>query len=469
MLEFSIAILENTETQLRAKLLANKENEDGVFAFWRPAEGKRRKTGLIVDWLEPITGEILYHGNITLTTDYYTRARERALQLKAGIVLIHTHPMGSGWQLPSSCDERIEEIKIGPEIEDLTGQPLVGMILSGDGTWSARFYSKNLKGKTTLDECISVRIVGKFLKLHFNPSLKPQPSQLPQQVRTRNVWGNALQADIGRLRVGVIGYGSVGSLVCEQLARVGVSELMVMDFDRVEIHNLDRLLGANLRDVKRHNKKLSIAKRNLPKAATSDQFRLIVVEGSIVEPESFYSALDADILFSCVDRNWPRQVLNHIAYTCLIPVIDGGISIFVRKDGEVQHAVVRAQTVGPRRPCLSCLRMYDAGRIQLERDGTMMAPEYIRNLGVDEQYKLEQERQNIMPFSVLLSGIELGQFIELVTGIANTGDIGQQQYDYLTGEINPDRESCHPECEYTRRIGDGSKNLPALNKDPAIH
>ena len=113
--------------------------------------------------------------------------------------------------------------------------------------------------------------------------------------------------------------------------------------------------------------------------------------------------------------------------------------------------------------------MYDAGMIQLERDGTLMNPEYIKNLGADEQYGLEQERQNIMPFSVLLSGIELVQFIELVTGIANTGDIGRQQYDYLTGEINPDRENCHQDCEYTRRIGDGSKNLPALDKDPAFH
>ncbi|QRF74647.1 thiamine/molybdopterin biosynthesis ThiF/MoeB-like protein [Thermoplasmatales archaeon] len=468
MLEFSIAIPESLENQLRTKLLANKENEDGVFAFWRPAKGKRRKTGLIVDWLAPHVNEVLHHGNITLTTEYYTRAREKALQLKAGLVLVHTHPLGSGWQLPSSFDKKVEGVKIGPEIEDLTGQPMIGMILSGDGTWSARFYSTNLKGKTTLNECVSVRIVGKYLKLHFNPSLKPQPDQLPQQVRTRNVWGDARQADISRLRIGVIGYGSVGSLVCEQLVRVGVTELIVMDFDRVEIHNLDRLLGSNLRDAKKHNKKLSIAKRNLPKAATSDHFRLILEEGSIVEPESFYSALDADVLFSCVDRNWPRQVLNHIAYTCLIPVVDGGVSIFVRKNGEVQHAVVRAQTVGPERACLSCLGMYDAGKIQLERDGILIDPEYIRNLGTDERYKLEQESQNIMPFSVLLSGIEMGQFIELVTGIASTGDIGRQQYDYLTGEMSPDRETCHPDCEYVRRIGDGSINLPVLGKDPAI-
>lgn len=110
--------------------------------------------------------------------------------------------------------------------------------------------------------------------------------------------------------------------------------------------------------------------------------------------------------------------------------------------------------------------MYDAGLIQMERDGTLADPDYIELLGKAERAALEQRRQNIMPFSVLLAGLEVGQFLELATGLANVGDFGRQQYDFATGEIGPDHSACHPDCEYARMTGVGSRVLPVLSADP---
>jgi len=464
--ELSVALPEGLSAALRAKFLGYGMQEDGGFGLWRPVEGVDRRTALVREWVWPERGEVEHHGNITLSTNYYSRARERARELNCGLVIAHSHPGGAGWQQPSSFDVQNEQDHLGREIYDLTDLPLVGMILSGEGKRSGRFYEEDFRGRIRRRECISVKSIGKFLDVHFNPQMFPSPPLVDSQMRTRTVWGDEKHNNLCRLRVGLAGFGSVGSLVAEQLARMGIERLRIFDFDSVQVHNLDRLIHARAADAKHRMKKVDLGKSWIPFAATSRRFELNPIDGSIVEPATYQLVLDCDVVFSCVDMNWPRQVLNHLSYSCGIPVVDGGVSIRVRENGELQHAVVRAQTVGPGRACLNCLVMYNSGLIQMERDGTLANPRYIEQLGEKERRDFEQERQNIMPFSTLLSGLEVSQFVELCTAMAETGDLGRQQYNFATGEINPDYTACHSDCEYARMTFDGSRNLPVLGPDP---
>ena len=97
--------------------------------------------------------------------------------------------------------------------------------------------------------CESVRVVGSHLRLTFNDDLRPRPRPQPSQQRTVHAWGDDVQANIARLRVLVAGGGSVGLHVVESLARTGIEHIAVMDFDRVEFVNLDRLCGATRLDA----------------------------------------------------------------------------------------------------------------------------------------------------------------------------------------------------------------------------
>jgi len=208
-----------------------------------------------------------------------------------------------------------------------------------------------------------------------------------------------------RLRVGVIGGGSVGSGVAEILSRIGVGELYVMDYDFVKKHNLDRLLHATQKDAEKRVNKAKLLCKRITESATTKDFKCTPYDKtSVVEEEGYRLVLDCDVLFSCVDRPWPRQVLNHIAYTCLEPVVDGGVSFKLREDHRLIHGMFRAQTVGPERACLNCLGGYDPGLVQQDREGSLEDPAYIEQL---RRVGKELQHENIMSFSLGLAALEM--------------------------------------------------------------
>jgi len=454
-LEYNVAMTETINKSLVEFLLENLDDEEICFAIWYQAEGSSRYTALIHDIILPQEGDRIRHGTVSAMPQYVDRARELAREREGGLAMIHTHPLGGGHQGVSAPDLYYEQDVLAREIFGVTGLPLVGMTLAGDTTWSARIYPKPFKIKW----CSQVRVVGKYLTIDFHPREKPQPTVNQKLLRTKSVWGEEKQADIMRLNVGIIGAGSVGSAVGEALARLGISKIILMDYDKVKTHNLDRMNCVTSMDV--GQRKIDVVKLNLEKSATNDNFHCEISDESIVEEKGYKKALDCDVLFSCVDRPWPRQALNHLSYSCLIPVIDGGID-FSARDGKLLHGMYRTQTVGPERPCLICLRAVDLGQVQMDRDGKFDDPEYIKDL--EKRTKIPT-RQNIMPFVFALAGMETIHFSELVTGIGKMGDLGQQPYNYYPGDILPIYKTCVEGCETVKNIGLGDSKKPFLGID----
>lgn len=125
----------------------------------------------------------------------------------------------------------------------------------------------------------------------------------------------------------------------------------------MEEKNLDRLTNVFKGDIGRA--KVYAIKEAIERSATSPNVSIDCCEYSVCERKGFEYALNCDILFSCVDRPWARQVLNFIAYAHLVPVIDGGIMVRTNKrNTNIVGADWKAQTVGFKRACLECLGQY---------------------------------------------------------------------------------------------------------------
>src|SRR5439155_5461807 len=121
------------------------------------------------------------------------------------------------------------------------------------------------------------------------------------QVATVSVWGEERQADVARAHVGVVGLGSVGSIVAEALSRVGVARLTFIDHDHIEVRNLDRTLGSLPGDADTATPKVAVAERLVRASHTTPQLDVDAYPGSVLQPEGLERALVCDALFACVD------------------------------------------------------------------------------------------------------------------------------------------------------------------------
>jgi molybdopterin-synthase adenylyltransferase len=441
----SIAMTEALDDQLQAHLDKGLGQEDLAFALWRPSWGHTRLTAILQQLVLPEPGDRMLHGNVAFTPDYI----QRVLQLTDngfGIALLHSH-LGPGWQGMSHDDVVAERDRLAAAVAGRTGLPLVGLTRGTDGAWSGRFWFRQSPASYARRWAATVRVVGQQLRMTYHPELLPPPAPSASQVATVSVWGEEKQADLARLRVGIIGLGSVGSIVAEALSRVGMTWVSLIDHDCMEMRNLDRTLGATREDAVQSTPKVIVAERLVKATHTAEQFHVESYHGSLLEPEGLQRALDCDVLFSCVDRPLPRHLLNALAYSHLIPVVDGGILVKVEK-GHLIHADWRVHTVGPGRSCLLCLDTLRREDIALDRAGLLDDPVYIKGLG--PQFNPLLSRQNVFPFSLNVASLEVLQFIGLVTGQSRIGGIGAQIYHCYPGSIEViDKQECSPECEYS--------------------
>lgn len=240
-----------------------------------------------------------------------------------------------------------------------------------------------------------------------------------------------------------------------RLAATGIQKVGVMDFDIVKEVNRDRLVAATRRDAQLQIPKVDVAQRACIAAATAADFRFQRHNVNVTSLQGQSAALDYDVIFSCVDRPWPRAVLNQLAYSDLIPVIDGGIGIDTFDTGEMRNATYRTHVVRPGRPCLQCNGQLDPAKVSRDRLGLFDDPTYIEKGGEPEAGK-----QNVTMLSASVMASQLALFVSFVAAPSKFGEPGPLRFSLTTHRLEHVEATTNPACIYENLVAKGDQRVP---------
>lgn len=455
--EYSVAWRADVERTARQHLLQHYKRglaqEDIALATWYPAEGSNRYTAVIDEVLLPNRDERVLKGNVQMTGDFLRRCRNRALSKGAGMAVMHNH-LGPGWQGMSTDDVVMEQRSVSNPAR-ATGLPVVGLTLGTDGTWSARFWPRTERGYRR-EWCNTIRILAPArLQIWRNPQMHASLAELSAFRFRRSVeaWGTESQASLAALRVGIVGLGSVGALAAEIMGRIGVRRLVLVDMDRIEEHNLDRLLHAGRWDLGRY--KVHLAAEHLERCADGALDELVVLPISLRKAKAYRALADCDVILGCADKPIARDLINHLAVCHLIPVIEAGVALRSRND-QLHKGHVVSQIVTPDSQCLRCSRQYTTDQVSLELEGLLEDPEYIQSLPGDSR----PSTANIFPASLGAAWQQASLFVRLILGPEWWPAIGQQRYHLSVNSLHGEMDTCDEYCDVHARSCRGSLGEP---------
>jgi hypothetical protein len=456
-LRTSVAMTAEVDDALCRHLVRGDGQEDLCLATYRPATGLRRRTALLRDVHLPEPGERDVHGNATVTGDYLWRVAVHAADRGEGVVILHSHPGGRGWQQMSGPDYDAESAYANLARE-MTGLPLVGMTLAGrDRTWSARHWDRRVAGDVGASGCENVRVIGDHLRVFWDDAQVPPPPPAPTNIRSVTSWGARRHADVARRSLLVVGLGSVGLDVAVRLAATGMTRIGLMDYDTIETHNLDRLIGVTAIDAWLQRSKIEVARRLVIDNATSPTVTVDAWDLSACEPEGLAAARDFDQIVCAVDRPWPRAVLNLLAYSDYIPVIDGGIAIDTFEDGTgMRNATWRSHVLRPGRPCMSCNGQLDLGAVAADRSGALDDPSYIAGAhGPRAGAQHHNTSANVAVLSISAAASLLAQYVSLNVAPGGLGEPGPLQYLLSSHTLEHLNVTSRPDCPVEAEWGRG--------------
>lgn len=286
--------------------------------------------------------------------EYVEAAIDRAAQRGDVIIAVHSHP--GGLYEFSFADDKSDQILMGA-LRHGTDRIAGSAIMIPDGAMRARLFHDDHTA-TSID---LVMEIGPDVRCWWNDGAKLTGPERPPMAFT-----SAMRGWLARMSACVVGVSGTGSIVAEQLARLGIGEIILIDFDKLEERNLNRILNSTIADIGLQKVEMfaNAVRRYRPDCG------IITVTKSAATREAVLAACEADFLFSCVDTAEGRHIADRLSAYFAMPLFDVGVAIPTEPTAAGDHRISevygRVDYVYPGGSSLMDRGVYDGALLEAE-------------------------------------------------------------------------------------------------------
>lgn len=407
----SIVIFENMYHKLLSHLFQDN-NEQAAFVLCRLSMSTDEVKFLVNDVIPVEVKDIKYNDSLRIYYGYesYLPVVKQALLEDKCFFVVHSHI--NTITTFSEVDD-IEERKLLKFACNRIGKHLHGSIVfSNASTFDARVYNKEIDVFEPINRLVVIGDTYRFLK-----SVNAEHNLIDDDIYNRNIlaFGEALQYLVRDLNVGVVGCGGTGSALIEELCRLGVGKLTIVDDQDFNSSNITRMHGSSLKH------------KGTPKVAIMQHMaREIGLDTKIVpiceRLDNFKTASqlkNCDIIFSCLDNtHFARAILNQITIYYGVPLIDCGIK-FYTKESVLIDIFARIDLVTPSTSCLLCRNIIDLNILASEM---LDSKERVKLVKEGYAKELQDDKIQAMPYNTLVASQAVIAFIQLLTNFKGKND-----------------------------------------------
>ena len=306
------------ETKLRDHLYSGDGRESVAFALCGRRNGDNVHC-LSVKEIYTVANEaclVREPDRVTWPTSAIMPMLNEAARRQLAVVKFHSHP--SGFTEFSKTDD-IADLELLSSIQVWTDsvQPHGSVVVLPSGEMFGRWLSPN----ELLKPMDMISVAGTDMRFWFT---KNNELNLPEfTLRNAQAFGTGTTCLLKMLSVAVIGCSGTGSPMIEMLARHGAGRILIVDPDKIEVKNLNRIIFARMRDVGRN------------KAEVAAEWIESIGLGTCVEslptnlctPMTTKRVAECDIVVGCMDGAEGRYLLNKLASFYCLPYFDVGVRL----------------------------------------------------------------------------------------------------------------------------------------------
>jgi len=311
-----LAMLDQTVRELTWLFKESSPKEQGAFCLLREGRGLTDSRLLGTKLLLPPAEAWEKQGSGVLRprAQWISAAISCAISERAGLLFVHSHP-DPYHPIGMSSVDLISFEALARHLAPMLEGPFAAAVVHPYG-WAGVVWSGN-----QIAPIDSIFGVGRTLR-----SLSSLEEALDEKMDDRQ--RGALGVVHGRVRslvLGLVGCGGVGSPTAEQAIRMGVKRLVLVDGGFLDTEsNVRRVFGSRPSDLRRPEarKKVDVVGDHVD--GLEFGIPVVRVSGDVRMEEVFRNLLDTDLVINATDNHGSRAVVNDLASTYLLPVVDVG-------------------------------------------------------------------------------------------------------------------------------------------------